>query len=678
MMVVILVGLVILTAVAIGLPSIWLIQDQLSQQAWSLARQGGRTTGTLLNAYQSDLADLALLTAQRPTLQRLIQAGSAAELAAYLETLRAGADLDLVLICNPDQQPLAQAGLPAPPEACGALEDRHVFWTAGPQAGGWFLSAQPVADTLGGYSVVAGQALDRSLAERLRDQTGMEQVFLMQGAVIAGSFPDPRTAWTAISARMNPAQESAAFQLGDTPYYAIRARYGSSDLETVASLSVENIVAAQRQLTTQLAAGMLAVVLVSTGAGIFLSRRLTWPLEHLRDSANTLRRGDLLTPVTARTRLPEIAQVAYALEDARITLQHSLQELRREKEWTDHLLESVVEGIVTLDRQRRITYFSRGAERISGWEQSQVIGRQVDEIFRLPEERGRFSDNIPAPGGKQTILVVSGNERQATLAITGALLAPPFAGRSGTALVLRDVSDEEAIRRLLGDFLANITHEFRTPLAALAASIELLLDQLPSLSQAELKELLDSLRLGVLGLQTLIDNLLEGASIEAGRFRVNPHPADLGGIALEVVATLQPLLEKYNQRLQVEIPEGLPQVQADPRRTAQVLVNLISNAIKWGPPGSEISLSLSLEGKAVRVGVGDRGPGVPPGQHQNLFSRFAHLDLGNHRAESGAGLGLSVVKAIVEAQGGQVGVDDRPGGGAVFWFTVPLSGVDAV
>jgi signal transduction histidine kinase len=224
----------------------------------------------------------------------------------------------------------------------------------------------------------------------------------------------------------------------------------------------------------------------------------------------------------------------------------------------------------------------------------------------------------------------------------------------------------------LGHFLVNVAHEFRTPLSALAASIELLLDQAPELSQAELQELLISLHLGTRGLQTLVDNLLESASIEAGHFRISPRATDLGDIIAEAVEIMQPLFDKYAQRLEVELPVDIPIVRADPRRTLQVIVNLLGNASKYGPSDAEIQLKVTRTPHGARVEVSDRGPGIPPEVRINIFRRFVYPDAESHTSQAGAGLGLSVVKAIVEAHGGQVGVDDRPAGGSIFWFTLPV------
>lgn len=675
------VSLIILTVGAIGVPAIWLLRQQLNRQAWALVEQGSQTIQASLSASLSDLNNLAILSAQRPTLRQLLRQNDLQNLQAYLNALQSGSGLDVVVICSANGQIVAQAGQILPPEACQDRPSNQTFLAErGANPPGWMLAIQPIEDANGefgaGYYVLVGRALDPSFMTELRRQSGLEIILLSGEQYIASSLPGGAETWQTIAGQLGGDAESgisASFALDETPYFAIWLPFEQSDLKILAALSAANILTAQRQLTRAVSGGILLVILLGAALAFLLAKRLSQPLERLRAAAVALRKGDLETPVAARTRVHEIAQVSYALEDARIALQHSLEELRKEKAWGESLLETVVEGILTLDQKGRITFFSQGAEQITGWNKSLVIGKHIDELFQLPGSDEKFSQALPEPGGKRTFTAALSQGRQATLAITRAHQAPPEAGRVETALVLRDVSDEQAIRRLLGDFLANITHEFRTPLSALAASIELLIDQLPSLSQEELAELLNSLRLGTLGLQTLVDNLLEGASIEAGRFRVRPKPTSLATVVQEAARVMQPLLEKYDQRLELRLPDETPLVHADARRTNQVLVNLLSNATKWSPPGSQIILQAEFDAAKARLSVADCGPGVPPEHLQDVFTRFAHLQIDNHRAEYGAGLGLSVVKAIVEAQGGRVGVENQTGGGAVFWFTIPLA-----
>jgi two-component system, OmpR family, phosphate regulon sensor histidine kinase PhoR len=171
----------------------------------------------------------------------------------------------------------------------------------------------------------------------------------------------------------------------------------------------------------------------------------------------------------------------------------------------------------------------------------------------------------------------------------------------------------------------------------------------------------------VLNLHKLVDNLLESASIEAGRFRVRPRPATLGDIIAEATATMQPLLDRHGQRLVVELPAAIPMVLADPRRVVQVLVNLLSNAsnAQRGLSDSEITISaMPWRARPDRAGAGGRPgarhPAGAAGRTAAGPALCAPARWPDPNAPTGFGLGLSVVKAIVEGHGGQLGIDDRP------------------
>ncbi|MBP1704224.1 MAG: baeS, partial [Chloroflexi bacterium] len=156
-------------------------------------------------------------------------------------------------------------------------------------------------------------------------------------------------------------------------------------------------------------------------------------------------------------------------------------------------------------------------------------------------------------------------------------------------------------------------------------------------------------------------------------FRVYPKPIDPVEIISEAVQTMEPLAQKYGQSIEVNVPVDLPEARADPRRTGQVLVNLLSNAIKWNSNGGTIRLSAIQENERVLITVADHGPGIPDDHQAEVFLRFDRTQTRDGRGESGAGLGLSVVKAIIEAQGGQVGAYNQPDGGAAFWFSIPIN-----
>ncbi|MCB0193351.1 MAG: PAS domain S-box protein [Anaerolineae bacterium] len=672
------IGLVVLTAVAAGVPAIWLLYNQLEHQAWDQVEQGRRATTALYDTRQRELVSLATLTAQRPTLRELLDQADPTALKTYLQTLREGADLDLIAVCAGQQTVIAQTNGSISMEACVDDFPEGVYLDSTEQPSQlWLLASHPIFDPPIERleAVTVGLLLDDDFAATLRDQTGLEHTLLAGGWPTATSLAGGPRARR--DARISPVGDNAGRRLfiNNQPYYAaeIALTDPSSDvsLQAEVALPVEEIVITQRQLAWVLGGSILVVALVGSVLGVLLARHISRPLARLTRAATTFSRGDLSRPVDVDTWVREVALVGSALETARIDLNLTLNDLQREKAWTDHLLAAIVEGIVTLDRRGKIMFFSSGAERITGWNHDEAVGRSCDDIFSS-EEPNPFSSLINPPGRRHKITVTLRDQRQAVLAVTSATVQPPEGSEARLVLVFRDVSEAEAVHRLMGHFLANIAHEFRTPLTSLAASTELLLDQAPDLSREELQELIGSLHLGVLGLQTLIDNLLEGASIEAGRFRVYTRPVELKSIVAEATRVMQPLLHKYQQQLTLTLPPEPLHVQADPRRTTQVLINLISNAGKYGPDNAAIDVSAAACEGSVRVTVADRGPGIPAAYRQDLFRQFVHPSGDNRDVQYGAGLGLSVVKAIVEAQGGQVGVDDRPGGGTIFWFTIPL------
>jgi len=220
--------------------------------------------------------------------------------------------------------------------------------------------------------------------------------------------------------------------------------------------------------------------------------------------------------------------------------------------------------------------------------------------------------------------------------------------------------------------MANITHEFRTPLSALAASVELLVNELPDLSKEEMGGLLEALNIGIIDLQSLIDNLIEAASIEAGRFKVNPKAIPLSAILDDVHNTMQPLLRKKS--LSLQMPKSRPAflVRADHRRSVQALINLLSNAVKHSPEGGSIVLRTLLMEESVLLEIQDEGQGVQPEFEDRLFKRFTSPGPTQDLSAVGMGLGLSVVKAVIQAQGGKVGFRNHESGGAIFWVTIPI------
>jgi len=665
-------------AVAISLPIIVLINRQAASQAQLLLDQATLTTQAFLTSEQSDLQNLALLISQRPTLIRLLEEQDFTSLDGYLNTLRDSVDLDLVLVCTDGKEikgvgdnisgtELCEANIQAGYTVLSSNNELYMLTTVGLES-----PKQPA------YQVVAGKRVSLILST-LQKETGLVYFAVQANRVITSSDP----AVGVISAQTLEAKakqisasslSQRAFSLNSHEYIlASLSIADSSNIALISALSVDEQIAAQQNLIRTLTLALFIIIMIAFGLGVWQSQRISRPIVDLADAAAEFRQGHLDAPVSIESSVLEISQLANALEDARIALQHSMEQLQAEKTWIEHLLNSIVEGTLTLDAQNRITFASAGVGKIIGRGTEELIGRRVDDIFNSTEGETPFSNQLPGTGQQSRISIKLKNGEERLLSISKADFIPPVASDSNRALVIRDVSNEEYIHRILGDFMANITHEFGTPLAALEASSELLLDNLHSLSQKEIEELLVSLNLGIVNLQTLIDNLIEAASMESGRFKVSLQAVPFDAIMQEAQEIMQPLAEKYALKLvSMPVDENIL-VMADQRRTVQVLVNLLSNAIKHSPENGTIRIQHTIMDHKLRVDIIDEGSGVPLNLRNNLFRRFSHLDIPNKRAQPGAGLGLSVVKAIVETQQGEVGISDPPEGGSSFWFTLPLA-----
>jgi signal transduction histidine kinase len=237
--------------------------------------------------------------------------------------------------------------------------------------------------------------------------------------------------------------------------------------------------------------------------------------------------------------------------------------------------------------------------------------------------------------------------------------------------VVRDETDLEAVRRARDTVLANISHEFRTPLAAQLASIELLLEGLETLQPEQQRELVLSLERGTVRLTQLIDNLLESVRIESGQLAIRRQSVDLTEVVEEARALIGSLLALRGQTLVVEVPENFPHIDGDGPRLTQVFVNLIANASKFAPESSTIRVGATSSGPRVTVWVEDEGQGVPEGD--SIFDRFRRgPDV--EPEPGGLGLGLWIVKSIVERHGGTVSAMRTPEGRTRFNITLNAEG----
>jgi signal transduction histidine kinase len=221
------------------------------------------------------------------------------------------------------------------------------------------------------------------------------------------------------------------------------------------------------------------------------------------------------------------------------------------------------------------------------------------------------------------------------------------------------------------NMVADVAHELRTPLSVLQGNLRAILDDVYALDKAEISRIYDESRL----LSRLVDDLRELAQADAGQLRLNLRPTDVIQIIRSTTETLAPVAEVQEVTLSVQLPDGLPAAHADPDRVAQVLRNLLVNALRHTAPGGSVKVMTSLTDDAVEIAIADTGEGIAPEDLPHIFERFWRADrarVRDNRLAAGTGLGLSVAKSLVEAQGGRIWAESTLGQGSTFRFTLPL------
>lgn len=673
----IIIGFTILTIIAVtavGLTALRLnyqyLENEKRQQSLNMVREFYASQETLVS-------NIAILTASHLALDTCNTLDDPIELHEHLADIHKGLpQIDSLIYCNEFGEIITSAGVESPISNC-TLDQNPKYLVANNKTNPevWLLRGRKINDKSSNM-IILGIKLDDQLLMEMCDHCDLYHSLIQNEEVIATSFGSAYTEKRnikVIPSRIADDEFQTSYVMNGNEYYVSYFPLNNSGLEVEVALDVTSYHQDHRQQELILSFVIVGVLIISILFGAFLAQLIQRPLAQLVSATNQFEKLDLSKPIKTKTNLIEVIELTQVLEDSRTRINETLVSLQKEKLWSDLLLESIVEGIIILNKES-IEYFSPGAERITGWKENEVIGKPINSILILSDQANPFLSILPPPGGKirTSFNLIDGSKK--ILAITHAELSPSDKDNSKTVLVLRDVNEEEALSHLLGSFIGNITHEFRTPLSALSASIEILMEEADNLEPEEMNNLLHSIQLSTINLENLIDNLLEGSSIETGRFRVNPHPADLLNVINSACSTMEPLISKYGQSFSFNLAENMPLVMIDSRRIHQVFLNLIANASKYGPSNEIIRIKTEIINGFIEVAIGDRGQGVPEEYKEVIFSGFVMNTIDKDHMQRGSGLGLSVSQSIVKAHGGEIGVRDRKKGGSEFWFTLPITG----
>jgi signal transduction histidine kinase len=236
----------------------------------------------------------------------------------------------------------------------------------------------------------------------------------------------------------------------------------------------------------------------------------------------------------------------------------------------------------------------------------------------------------------------------------------------------RDARARDRVERMKEDFVLTVSHELRTPVTVVKGFAEMLTEQRKSLNSRQY-EAAEVIAESATQLQKMINDLLDLARSDAGKLRIEPQPTSVRSLAQRVGRQMRPHFEERGQRFAVTVEKDLPDVEADPDRIAQVLANLLTNANKYAPEGSEVRLAASRVGDEVEFAVSDEGPGLGEEELEHVFDRFWRAESGETQSVGGTGLGLAIAKSLVELHGGAITANSIPGEGATFRFVLPIA-----
>lgn len=419
-------------------------------------------------------------------------------------------------------------------------------------------------------------------------------------------------------------------------------------------------------------AAVVALVL----AGIFLHYGVIGPFVGIRDALSRLAKKDYRPLIQPRPPF-FFRQVSRDIRTITDMLQQLDRQIADEGFSLRAILSSMVEGVLITDRAHRIRLVNEALVQLFELTSSPV-NRSVIEVFRNHELQKALEKAMDSGRPQRLELTVETatpdgyHVKHFDVHVAG--LNPKLNARPMAALVVfHDVTKVKSLEAMRREFLANVSHEFRTPLAIINGYLETLLDGALDDRQMALKSLRTMQRNGR-RLNLLIEDLLTVSRIEARAETLEFRQGDLHDVLLRVIESLEPNIRERGAVVEVAWPAPDREIEFDARRIDQVFSNLLENALRYGDPGSLIvRVTAGVSDGWIRIAFKDNGPGIPYDDQPHIFDRFYRVHKDRSRDAGGTGLGLSIVKSVVHAHGGQVSVESTPGLGATFVVLLPVA-----
>jgi two-component system, OmpR family, phosphate regulon sensor histidine kinase PhoR len=415
----------------------------------------------------------------------------------------------------------------------------------------------------------------------------------------------------------------------------------------------------------------LAILLVASGLILLVSRNFSERIEKLTAFSQRVAEGDFRPQASDGTG-DALDRLSHSLNQTAARLDRTIHTLTEERNLSSAILGSMVEGVLVVNGAERVVFANQSFAEILGLKVPPQPGSGLVEVVRQTEliEAAR---KVLVGEPRVEAEIVTGTLRQHFFAATVASVRA--AETNGAVIVLHDITDLRKLERVRRDFVANVSHEFRTPLTAIQGFAETLLAG--AMNDPQNRERF----LGIIvehsrRLARLTEDLLMLSKMDADRLELETRRIPVGPFVESCIETSTPRAKDKDLKLLVNLAERVPDIAGDRRRLTEVLQNLLDNAIQYTPAGGQIMVSAGPKNGEVIFTVSDTGIGIPQADQPRIFERFYRVDVARSREVGGTGLGLSIAKHLIENHGGKIWVESEVGRGSQFHFSVPIFDVE--
>lgn len=430
---------------------------------------------------------------------------------------------------------------------------------------------------------------------------------------------------------------------------------------------------------------------ISLGLSIFfgylISSDLRNSLINLRNIAAQMAKGNLDIR-TKKISDDEMGEIALSLNETGERLKTFFENIQGEKARSDVIFESIGEGMVVVDEKGILRFMNHRAKMMIGLFEN-ILGKRFVDLIAIKDAKGAIVETSKRPlvrtlTTQQKIVTSSNYEniyyyvRPDGIEVPVVITCTPlfFKGKLAGAIALfRDVTKERDVDRMKTEFISLASHQLRTPLSAIKWFSEMLIAGDAGELNPEQKEFVQNISGSTDRMVELVNSLLNISRIESGRIIVDPQPTNLKELVESIVLELRPKIDEKNHNLIISVHEDLPIINVDPKLIRQVYLNLLTNAIKYTPKGGEITVMISKREDQIISQVSDNGYGIPEKDKAKVFTKFFRGENVIKVETDGTGLGLYLIKAIVESSKGRIWFQSLEGKGTTFWFSLPISGM---